>query len=124
MRPCGMLAARRAGAKYFSQLFGFAHIAAPTHDEGVAGEPMQRRTKIVAGVVVAGAVALAIAASLGLTPGKAPAKNGAKAAPRVTVTTPQLPDLPIELTPPGHPVALNQMDVRPPIPCVIPSVDF
>src|SRR5260221_7990453 len=124
MRPCGMLAARRAGAKYFSPLFGFAHIAAPTHDEGVAGEPMQRRTKIVAGVVVAGAVALAIAASLGLTPGRAPAKSGAKAAPSVTVTTPQLRDLPIELTAQGHLVALNQVDVRPQIAGVIRSVDF
>src|SRR5258706_2689678 len=118
MRPCGMLAARRAGAKYFSPLFGFAHIAAPTHDEGVAGEPMQRRTKIVAGVVVAGAVALAIAASLGLTPGRAPAKNGAKAPPSVTITTPQLRDLPIELPAHGHPVALNHGDVGPPIAAV------
>src|SRR5260221_3503010 len=98
MRPCGMLAARRAGAKYFSQLFGFAHIAVPTHDEGVAGEPMQRRTKIVAGVGVARAVALAIAASLGLTPGRAPAQNGAKAPPSLTVTTPQPRHLPIQLT--------------------------
>src|SRR5258706_11687548 len=125
MRPCGMLAARRAGAKYFSPLFGFAHIAAPTHDEGVAGEPMQRRTRIVAGVVVAGAVALAIAASLGLTPGKASLKGAAaKAAPSVTVTTPQLRDLPIELTAQGHLVALNQVDVRPQIAGVIRSVDF
>src|SRR5260221_7574079 len=99
MRPCGMLAARRAGAKYFSQLFGFAHIAAPTHDEGVAGEPMQRRTKIVAGVVGGGAVALAIAASPRLTPGRAPAKNGAQAAPPGPPTTPPPRDLPTELTP-------------------------
>src|SRR5258707_4297223 len=111
MRPCGMLAARRAGAKYFSPLFGFAHIAAPTHDEGVAGEPMQRRTKIVAGVVVGRAVALAIAASLGLTPGKAPAKNGAEGAPHGTVTTPQLRDLPIELTAPRHLGSLYHVDV-------------
>src|SRR5258708_32202084 len=101
MRPCGMLAARRAGAKYFSQLFGFAHIAAPTHDEGVAGEPMQRRTKIVAGGGVAGAVALAIAASLGLTPGRAPAKSGAEAAPRGTAPPPQPRDPPIQPPAPG-----------------------
>ncbi len=86
---------------------------------------MQRRTKIVAGVVVAGAVALAIAASLGLTPGKASLKGAAaKAAPSVTVTTPQLRDLPIELTAQGHLVALNQVDVRPQIAGVIRSVDF
>src|SRR5258708_6655164 len=124
MRPCGMLAARRAGAKYFSPLFGFAHIAAPTHDEGVAGEPMQRRTKIVAGGGGAGAGALPLAARPGLTPGRAPAKSGAKAAPSVTVTTPQLRDLPIELTAQGHLVALNQVDVRPQIAGVIRSVDF
>src|SRR5260221_12411687 len=100
MRPCGMLAARRAGAKYFSPLFGFAHIAAPTHDEGVAGEPMQRRTKIVAGVVVAGAVALALAASPGLTPGRGPAKNGAKGAPRAPPPTPPRRDLPSRPPPP------------------------
>src|SRR5260221_1013639 len=102
MRPCGMLAARRAGAKYFSPLFGFAHIAAPTHDEGVAGEPMQRRTKIVAGVVGAGAVALAIAANLRLTPRRAPAKNRAEAPPSVTAPTPQPRHPPIDLTAHGH----------------------
>src|SRR5258705_5288580 len=91
-----------------------------------AREAMRKRTKIVAAVVVvAGALGLAVAASREFLPGKsAPKGAAAKVAPTVTVTSPQVRDLPIEIAAQGHLVALNQVDVRPQVAGVIRTVDF
>ena len=82
---------------------------------------MHKRTKIVAAVVVAAAVGLAIALSLGRSSAKVATQ---KPPPAVTVTSPQMRDLPIELSAQGHLVALNQVDVRPQVAGVIRTVDF